>query len=127
MFSGMSQNPDRKFRLDPPLAAALGKVSPELAWQQVLAQLAQSRDEYGSASQSLLARYNLELDMPGLIEVWGQANPVRALNLLYGLNPSLPWRDLMSAPPLKVLEALLRTSQLDERLQAKPVPKPVSA
>jgi hypothetical protein len=125
--------PDRdrqpRDQLEPDAQAALGKVSPELAWVQIEAMLMQCVEVYYQAAEELRLRYNLPVDLRNLQELagdWG-LNPVRAVNEFHYSNPSFGLRDIPEQPPLKVLEAVLRMLMLNDRLQAPKPTTPTSA
>ena len=120
---------DRKYQLEPEAEAALGKVSPELAWLQVRTMVEQCREEYCGASLEVCERltWSPELDLTDLSEVLGNWNPVRALNHVVESNPELDYQELMSEPPLKVLEAVLKTLLTNDRLQSYPRPEQLSS
>ena len=126
----MSPNPGQtqRYSLEPPAREALGKVSPELAWEQVQAMLMQCVEEYYQAAEELRLRYNLPVDLRNLQELlgdWG-LNPVRAVNELRYANPNFDLKDIPAQEPLKVLEAVLRMLMLNDRLQAPKPTTPIS-
>ena len=126
MLPDRDQKPDQ---LEPEVQAALGKVSPELAWVQVEAMLMQCVEEYHQAAEELRLRYNLPYDLRDLQEVlsdW-KLSPARAVNELHYSNPNLDLKSLPEQPPLKVLEAVLRMLMLNDRLQAPKPTTPISA
>lgn len=104
---------DRKYTLETKARLALGKVSPELAWGQVRAQVAYVAEEQSQAGQELLDREELGIDLFNLREVLGLFNPVRGINLLVYSNPDLSLRDLMHQPALQVLKAVLNLTDCD--------------
>jgi hypothetical protein len=126
----MSPDQDRQRRdqLEPDAQAALGNVSPELAWLQIEAMLAQCVVEYYQAAEELRLRMNLPVDLTNLQELasdW-KLSPVRAVNEFHYANPSFNLKDVPAQEPLKVLEALLRMLMLNDRLQAPKPTTPVS-
>jgi hypothetical protein len=98
----------RKYVLEREAEAVLGKVSPELTWEQVRAQVDSVAELYSRAGENLLAHEGLEIDLFGLQEVLGLFNPVRGINLLVYSNPDLDLRDLMSQPALQVAPRMRR-------------------
>ena len=99
---------DLKYRLDPPAKFALGKVTPQLAWEQVQALVAQCLEEYYQAAEELRQRMGLAVDLRNLQEVLGITNPVRGINNLHYSNPDLNLKALPEQPPLEVLQAVLK-------------------
>lgn len=97
---------------------ALGKVSPELAWEQVRAQVAYVAEEQYRAGQALAEHEELPIDLPNLQEVLGLMNPVQGVNLLAYSNPDLDMRDLMHEPALQVFKAVLNLMNCDRRADA---------
>jgi hypothetical protein len=118
----MSQKPDqtRKYRLEFATHAALGQVSPELAWEQLQTLVQQAiADEY-EGSESLRLRFNLPVDLTNLTELLAIMNPVCGMNEFHYINPRIPLRNLMSVNPLRALEAVLRIYTVSDRYQAPP-------
>lgn len=109
----MSQR--RKYVLEPEAKLALGKVSPELAWLQVRAQMDSVAELYSQAGEELLDYEGLEIDLFNLQELLGLMNPVQAINLLVYSNPDLDLRDLPKQPALQVLKAVLNLLNCDRR------------
>lgn len=114
---------DRKYNLETEARLALGKVSPELAWEQVRAQVAYVAEEQSQAGQDLAEHEGLPIDLPNLREVLGLFNPVRGINLLVYSNPDLDLRDLPKQPALQVFKAVLNLMNCD-RYQATGSPAP---
>lgn len=106
----------QKYRLEPEALTRLGKLSPQLAWEQVRAAASTVAEQYSRAGADLLKQANLEIDLPGLLEVLGLFNPVRALNLLAYANPHLDLRNLPQQAPLQVLKAVLNLMSCDRYL-----------
>ena len=103
----------RKDSLELPAKLALGKVSPQLAWEQVRAQVAYVAEEQYRAGQDLAVHEELPIDLPNLLEVLGLINPIRAINLLVYSNPDLELRDIMSQPALQIFKAVLNLMNSD--------------
>ena len=101
------------YRLETEARLALGKVSPELAWEQVRAQVAYVAEEQSAAGLALAEHEELPIDLPNLLEVMGLINPVRAINLLVYSRPDLELRNVPSQPALQVFKAVLNLMNSD--------------
>lgn len=119
MPSEMSKHQDQSAKtLDLGAQLALGRVSPELAWEQVKAMVQHAIEEYAEQSQKAVEKYNLPVDLGGLSEILGVCSPIKGVSELHYANPNLNLRQIPKQPPLKVLEAVLKMLTESDRWQA---------
>ena len=104
-----------KLQLDPPVVMALGKVSPELAWEQVQAMVSQALEVYPAQAKDLFKKMDSREDEEELLDLLGNLPPVEGLNQLHYINREMDLRDIPHQPPLKVLEAVLRITCKSDR------------
>lgn len=116
--------------LDPAAKAALGKMSPKLAKDEVLSQVAAALEDPKLARQAHLLMLKVdwapELDGQNLLETLEAANPVTLVNQISYINPTLKMKRLTRMAPLEVLEAALRMVRLSDHWATPPEQKPSS-
>lgn len=95
-------------RLGPSARAALGKVSPELAWLWVNDMVYHAADQYQAEALALADKLNLDMDFASLDVVLAEMNPIQVINELHCTNPSLSLQNLIKQPPLKVSESVIQ-------------------
>lgn len=110
------QSSPRKSSLSREAIAALGNVSPALAWEQIKALVQQAIQEYSRASLEAAQIENLPTDLEtlaGSMESW---KPVAAINYLVESNPAMSLREIPKLAPLRVLKAVLHMLMTNDRL-----------
>jgi hypothetical protein len=105
--------PQENWRLDPSAQAALGDVTPELAWLWVGDMVYHAADQYQPEAQALAEKLNLDMDFASLDVVLAEMNPVQGINELHYADPSLNLQNLIKQPPLKVLESVIQMLHSD--------------
>lgn len=118
--SGPLRNPDppRTFQLDPEAKQAIGKLSPELVWEQVKIMVQQAIQQYPQESEALRLKANFPVDLVNLMEVLGVMNPIRGVNQLHYANENLPLTKIPKLPLTEVLQAVLKFLTDSDRYQA---------
>jgi hypothetical protein len=103
----MSQTTGHKSHLKPETVAALGRVSPELAWMQIRAEIMGDLQERPVAAKQWCQKYNLAGSLEKLELDMGIWDPVSSLNHLVESNPHLNLRDIPHLPMFTILKAVL--------------------
>src|SRR5579872_3392782 len=117
MRSAMSQKRDHNL-LDAGAESALGKVSPQLAWEQIKALVEQAIEVYPNESQKLVEKYSLPVDLSDLEENLEEISPIRAVNEFHYSNPDFNLKDVLKAEPLQALEALIKMDVQNDRFNS---------
>jgi hypothetical protein len=108
-------------KLDPEASKALGSVSPQRAWRELLDVLARALENQPEESEALAQQMNLPGDLDDLLAILGQMDPVEGINQLHYASQNLDLQNLPKQTPLSILQAVLSMVLESDRWQGMAV------
>lgn len=97
---------------------ALGKITPELAWEQIKTLAQKAIEDQHKESLAAATEQNLPIDLRNLSEVLGVTSPNKGINEFQYANPGINLKNLPQQTPLKILKALIKMLVSSDRWQA---------
>jgi hypothetical protein len=91
-----------------PLQQALGKLSPQLVWEQLRSQVAGAVEDQYQEAQELAAQENWPGTLRDLLEQLGNLEATAAVREFHNSNPEYPLQQVNHQPPLKALAGCLK-------------------
>lgn len=101
------QSPSDTPGLSPEAAAALGVVSPELAWLQLRGQVIRAIDDQEQEALQIAEAAEWPASMDAITVRMSKYPPAEALTLFQEANPMFDLEDIPQGNPLVALEAVL--------------------
>jgi hypothetical protein len=118
MPSGVLLNLDRRSQVSEEKQNSPSKVSPELAWSQIEAQVQQAIEYQYDAAEKLRLEANYPVDFTNLSEVLAETKPSWGVEEMQYANPQFSLESISKQKPLEVLKAVLKMLTQSDHYQA---------